>query len=92
MTRKARRPKRARLVRFDLLYVKRPLLRWVLKHGPRELECYATRAVALRYAPQRVRFAAPYGASLRIHRRDGRMAKDGERTFPRGADPRRSRG
>ena len=33
-----------------------------------------------------------HAVSVYRHRRDGRLRKDGERTFPRSADPRRSPG
>lgn len=55
---------------------------------------YGTFAETLRHARKHIAVYVARGhtVNLYLHRKDGKLRKDGERTYPRRADPRRSKG
>jgi hypothetical protein len=62
---------------------------WVAESSGRAVLSAATKAEAVRLSTAEAK-RTPGPVSVRIHNMDGRIQE--ERTYPRGADPRRSKG
>lgn len=61
---------------------------WLVNCGGRISSIYTSKRAALRGVREKWQAACEMPVSVRIYRKDGRLQKDGERTYPRSADPR----
>jgi hypothetical protein len=82
--------KLARLIRLDVVPWRG---RWKVKRGATRIGMDRTQHGAISWAQAvawRLLVADARGVTIRIHRPDGRVRE--ERTYPRSADPKRSKG
>lgn len=83
------RPKSKRRI-FDLRINRSGVYELAERGGKVRLIPVRSQKLAIKIAADRVRALEP--SQLIIRRRDGRIAKKGERTYPRSSDPKRHKG